>query len=118
MWSDSRQHTAQENAQYHCGKSGGDIGASSLNDCLKKVHAFLDHPPEDVQKIKRSSNGDTLLYDPKENLFAVARRDGAPRTFFKPRDGAQYWKQQQDREASGGTTYSRRSSGGGGSDEG
>ena len=59
-------------------------------------------------------NGDRLIYDPKANLFAVARKDGAPRTFFKPRDGADYWKQQQEEAQSGRGGYR----GGGRGDEG
>ena len=112
MWADNRRHTAQENAKYHCDKSGEDIGAKSLDDCLTKVHAFIDHPPTGAQTMTRP-NGDRLIYDPKGNMFAVARKDGAPRTFFKPRDGADYWKQQQDEAKNGGS----RRYGGGGSKE-
>lgn len=113
MWADNRRHTAQENAKYHCDKSGEDIGAKSLDECLTKVHAFIDHPPTGAQTMTRP-NGDRLIYDPKGNLFAVARKDGAPRTFFKPRDGADYWKQQQEEAKNGGT---RRRYGGGDSRE-
>ncbi len=115
MWSDNRKHTAQENAHYHCDKSGPDIGAKSFDDCLTKVHAFLDHPPAGAKTLTRP-NGDKLVYDPKANLFAVARKDGAPRTFFKPRTGADYWKEQQADADS--PRYSRRSYGGGRSDSG
>jgi pyocin large subunit-like protein len=44
------------------------------------------------------SNGDALLYDAKTNTFAVVTKAGAPRTMFKPRDGAAYWEQQVARE--------------------
>lgn len=122
MWSDNRQHTAGENAHYHCDKSGGDIGAKSFDDCLTRVHGFLDHPPASALKLVRA-NGDKLVYDPRANMFAVARKDGAPRTFFKPRNGMDYWKEQQaeadnpsgyrSRRAGGDSGgYSRRSSGG------
>ena len=110
MWADNRRHTAEENAKYPCDKSGPDIGAPSLDACLTKVHAFIDHPPAGVETMTRP-NGDKLIYDPKANLFAVARKDGAPRTFFKPRDGADYWKQQQE-EAKDGGGYRRRDGGG------
>ena len=107
LWSDNRRYSAEENARYHCGKSGPDIGAAGYDDCLTKVHAFIDHPPSGVETLTRS-NGDRLLYDAKANLFVVARKDGAPRTFFKPRDGASYWAEQKTREAEGGG-YGRRS---------
>ncbi len=117
LWSDNRQHTAQENADYHCKKSGPDIGATGLDDCLTKVHAFIDHPPAGVETLTRA-NGDKLLYDPQANLFAVARKDGAPRTFFKPTNGQAYWAQQKTREAEGGSGSGRRGRGSGSGDEG
>ena len=98
MWSDSRKYSAEENATYHFQRAGADLGAKTMDDFLTKVHSFIDHPPKDVQVITRS-NGDRLLYDAKDNLFAVARADGAPRTIFKPTTGAAYWDQQKLSEA-------------------
>jgi len=46
----------------------------------------------------KRANGDTLIYDPKGNVFAVATKDGAPRTMFKPDDGMDYWRKQKERE--------------------
>jgi pyocin large subunit-like protein len=117
MWSDNRRHSAQENADYHFHRDGPDFGATSLKDYVLKAHHFLEHPPKGVETIKRA-NGDKLLYDPKTNTFAVERRDGAPRTMFKPRDGAAYWKEQQARAASGDEGYGSRRSNGSGGDEG
>jgi len=97
MWSDSRKYTAEENATYHFQRAGADLGAKTLDEFLTKVHQFVDHPPKDVQVITRN-NGDRLLYDAKDNLFAVARADGAPRTIFKPTAGAAYWDEQKTRE--------------------
>lgn len=96
LWSDNRRHSAQENAQYHFEHDGADLGAKTLDDYLTKVHAFVDNPPAGAETLSRR-NGDKLIYDPKTNMFAVARKDGAPRTAFKPRDGADYWKKQQAR---------------------
>lgn len=109
MWSDNRQHTAAENARYHCDKSGPDIGAKSLDECLTKVHAFIGRPPAGAKTLIRA-NGDKLVYDPKTNLFAVARKDGAPRTFFKPSNGEAYWRRQQA-EADNPQGYRSRRSG-------
>lgn len=97
MWAANRKHTATENAQYQFTKNGQDFGARSEDDYVTKVHAFVDNPPADAQTIDRS-NGDRLIYDAKANVFAVVSRDGAPRTMFKPRDGASYWTQQKQRE--------------------
>ncbi|QUD86288.1 hypothetical protein [Phenylobacterium montanum] len=124
MWAANRQHTAEENAQYHFERDGADFGAKSVDDYVAKAHAFIDKPPKDVLTLTRS-NGDRLLYDPSGNVFVVSNREGAPRTMFKPRDGQAYWDQQKEREAqradrSDGSSYhrySRRSSRGGSEDD-
>jgi pyocin large subunit-like protein len=98
MWAANRKHTAQDNAQYQFAKNGGDFGARSETDYVTKVHAFIERPPSDIETLDRK-NGDRLMYDAKANVFAVVSKDGAPRTMFKPRDGATYWAQQKDRES-------------------
>jgi pyocin large subunit-like protein len=98
MWASSRTHTAEENAQYQYAKNGRDFGAATEADYVAKAHAFVDHPPADIQNIDRR-NGDRLMYDARLNVFAVVSREGAPRTMFKPRGGASYWAQQKDRES-------------------
>ncbi|MEO8114043.1 MAG: hypothetical protein ABI655_06665 [Phenylobacterium sp.] len=109
MWAANRKHTAEENAQYQFTKNGADFGARSEDDYVAQAHAFIGHPPSGAQTLERK-NGDRLIYDPKANIFAVASKEGAPRTLFKPRDGATYWAQQKDREA-------KRAQGGGDRDE-
>jgi pyocin large subunit-like protein len=98
MWAANRRHTAEENARYQFARDGADFGARDMNDFVAKAHAFVDHPPHGVETLTRD-NGDRLLYDPSNNVFAVVSRDGAPRTMFKPRDGAAYWQEQKDRVA-------------------
>lgn len=107
LWSDNRRHTAEENADYHFHRDGPDFGATDVKDYVAKAHNFIAHPPGDVETVNRS-NGDKLLYDPKSNTFAVERKDGAPRTMFKPRDGLSYWKEQQAKAASGEDDYGSR----------
>jgi pyocin large subunit-like protein len=107
IWAASKTHTAQENADYHFKRDGEALGAGSEDDFLAKVHAFVDDPPKGAEVLTRS-NGDRLIYDPKANLFAVADKQGAPRTLFKPRDGAAYWRQQKDELASGATGSTSR----------
>jgi hypothetical protein len=115
LWAANKKHSAQENADYHFKRDGDAVGATSEDDFLTKVHAFVDSPPKGTETLTRS-NGDKLIYDPKGNLFAVVDKDGAPRTLFKPRDGASYWAQQKDSVAKGedypsdsGSKSSRRS---------
>jgi pyocin large subunit-like protein len=97
MWSASRRGTAEENAQRSFERNGADFGAKDLDDFVKKAHAFVENPPAGVQRLTRR-NGDVLLYDPKGNVFAVVTKDGAPRTMFKPEEGAAYWDEQKARE--------------------
>lgn len=98
MWSSSRKGSAQENAAKSFERNGEDFGAKDLDAFVRKAHAFVDHPPAGTQTLKRA-NGDTLFYDPKGNVFAVVNKDGAPRTLFKPDEGAAYWDEQKAREA-------------------
>ena len=116
MWAPNRKHTAEENAEYQFTKNGSDFDAKTESDYVTKVQAFVGSPPSDAETIARS-NGDKLIYDPKTNTFAVVTKDGAPRTMFKPRDGASYWQQQKDEQARNdkGGGYGGGSYGGGGS---
>jgi pyocin large subunit-like protein len=98
MWSASRKHSAQDNAEYAFRKNGQAFGAHDVDDFVKKAHAFVDHPPKGTLTLTRA-NGDTLFYDPKGNVFAVATKAGAPRTMFKPQEGMAYWDEQKAREA-------------------
>jgi pyocin large subunit-like protein len=98
MWSSNRNQTAEENAREAFDRNGAAFGAADLDDYVRKAHAFTASPPKGAETLKRA-NGDTLIYDPASNTFAVATRDGAPRTMFKPDTGAAYWTQQKEREA-------------------
>ncbi|HEX7759217.1 MAG TPA: hypothetical protein VF459_06935 [Caulobacteraceae bacterium] len=101
MWAANKRHSAEDNAQYQFGKNGADFAAASEDDYVTKVHAFIDNPPPSAETINRK-NGDRLIYDAKGNVFAVVTKEGAPRTMFKPKDGAAYWAQQKTREAERG----------------
>ena len=98
LWSKNRKYTADDNAHYHFSKHGSEFGAKSYADYMAVVHGFIHNPPPGTQSLKRS-NGDTLYYDPKQNIFAVATKAGAPRTFFRPDNGQAYWQKQKQVEA-------------------
>ena len=110
MWSASRRFTAEQNADRNFRRNGADFGASSVEAYITKAHAFVTRPPKGAQTLTRS-NGDTLIYDPGNNVFAVATREGAPRTMFKPDDGAAYWARVKAREAEGGARSKARDDG-------
>lgn len=111
VWSSNRRYSAEENARRHFERDGAAFGASSVDDYVAKAHAFVNKPPPGVETYTRP-NGDRLIYDPAGNTFAVATRDGAPRTMFKPREGSDYWRDVKAREADGGARRSRERSGG------
>ncbi len=97
VWAPNRQLSADEAAAANFERNGADFGAKSVDDWVTKVHDFVDDPPRGVAKLTRA-NGDVLLYDAKQNVFAVATKDGAPRTMFRPREGAAYWDKQKATE--------------------
>jgi pyocin large subunit-like protein len=98
MWSASRRYSAEENAQRAFARNGAAFGARNLDAFVGKAHDFVQHPPKGTLTLVRN-NGDTLLYDPKANVFAVRSKAGAPRTMFKPDEGMAYWEEQKAREA-------------------
>jgi len=94
VWSTARNRTAEEGAQRSFERNGADFGATTQEAYVQAVHAFLANPPPGTETVRRR-NGDILYYHAPTNTFAVATRDGAPRTMFKPREGAAYWAEQQ-----------------------
>jgi hypothetical protein len=97
-WAASRRRSADEAARAAFERNGEAFGAETLDAFVRKAHAFVDHPPKGTLTLTRA-NGDTLYYDPKGNVFAVADKAGAPRTMFKPDEGAAYWEKQKARES-------------------
>jgi pyocin large subunit-like protein len=99
LWSANSKYTAEENAEYHFKRNGEAFGADTVDAFVAKAHAFVNDPPKAAKTVTRS-NGDRMIYDAKSNTFAVATREGAPRTMFHPDDGAAYWDKQVAKEAS------------------
>lgn len=97
MWSASRKFSAEQNAERAFTRNGEAFGADTLDQFVEKAHAFVESPPKGTLTYVRA-NGDKLFYDPKGNVFAVATKDGAPRTMFKPDEGRAYWDEQMSRE--------------------
>ena len=98
IWTANRDGSAEDNARAHFERNGKDFGAATMDAYVAKAHDFTAHPPANAEVLHRA-NGDILVYDPKTNTFAVATKDGAPRTMFKPDNGAAYWDQQKAKEA-------------------
>jgi pyocin large subunit-like protein len=96
MWAANRRHSARSNAAFQYRRNGRDFGVASQDEYVAAAHAFIGHPPAGVQTIARR-NGDRVLYDPAQNIFAVVTAEGAPRTLYTPRDGAAYFRREQER---------------------
>jgi pyocin large subunit-like protein len=96
-WAASRRGSGAENAAYHFQRDGQSFGARDVDDYVTKARAFVGHPPRGSETLARP-NGDTLVYDPATNTFAVSTKTGEPRAMFKPRDGQTYWVEQKSRE--------------------
>lgn len=109
VWAPSKRFSAEEGAQRQFERDGQAFDTKTLDQFVKKAHAFVGHPPKGTLTLTRQ-NGDTLFYDPKDNVFAVANKEGAPRTMFKPDDGMAYWQKQKDREAKSQSARSGRRS--------
>ena len=104
-WSSNRRFTSEQNAERAFRRNGAAFGTTTVQAFVAKAHAFVTRPPKGAQVITRA-NGDRLIYDPASNIFAVATREGAPRTMFKPDEGAAYWEKVKAREAEGGARKS------------
>ena len=94
VWSEARNRTPEEGAQRSFERNGEDFGAATVDAYIQQAHAFIANPPAGTETVQRQ-NGDTLYYHAASNTFAVATREGAPRTMFRPDEGAAYWTEQQ-----------------------
>ena len=98
LWSKTRKFSPAENSHNAFDKHGSEVGAKSYEDYMAMVHHFVHTPPKGTQSLTRA-NGDVLMFDAKSDVFAVTTKTGAPRTLFRPFDGAAYWQKQQSIEA-------------------
>src|SRR5579864_2683360 len=94
MWAPSKRFSAEEGAERQFERDGAAFDAKTVDQFVKKAHAFVGHPPKGTLTLTRK-NGDILFYDPKGNIFAVSNKEGAPRTMFKPDEGMAYWEKQK-----------------------
>lgn len=90
----NRRENADGKADRLFQRNGADFGAETVDDYLAMVRRFIADPPAGTERAVRA-NGDTLLYHPRTNTFAVVARNGVARTMFKPREGAAYWERQK-----------------------
>jgi filamentous hemagglutinin family protein len=83
-WSYTKTLTSPENAQAHWTKHASEFPQySNAAQYVEGAQAFVANPPASALKIVRS-NGDTVLFDPLTDTFAIKSVSGGPRTMFKP----------------------------------
>ncbi len=94
LWTSIKNKSAIENAYGHWEKHKSEFPEfQNAKQYVEGTHGFLNGPPSGAL-VKVCPNGDTLLYDPKTNTFAIKDANGAPRTMFRPQDGINYWNRQ------------------------
>ncbi len=98
LWSKTRKFSPAENSHNAFAKHGQEVGARTYEDYMAMVHHFVHAPPKGTETLTRA-NGDVLMFDARDDVFAVITKTGAPRTLFRPFDGAAYWQKQQQVEA-------------------
>ena len=93
-WSSTQTLSAPQNAINHWSKHSSEFPEfTNAGQYTDAAQAFVSSPPPGTLS-KSRANGDTLLYDPASNTFAVGTANGAPRTMFRPSTGAAYWSRQ------------------------
>jgi hypothetical protein len=75
----------------HFEKHAAEFGYRTPVEYLKGARDLVSRGG--VQTVTRA-NGDRLFYDSARNEFAVMKPDGTLRTYFRPTNGADYWKAQ------------------------
>jgi pyocin large subunit-like protein len=72
----------------HFQRHGSDFGAKTADEYEKMARDFLNVPLDvfagSVLECTRRGNGDTIRFDTITEAFAIMRRDGIIRTFYKP----------------------------------
>ena len=66
-----------------------EFGNISKETYLEKAQILINSSEGNLTKFR--DNGDILYYNPTTNEFAVLSKDGIIRTYFKPREGMDYW---------------------------
>ena len=83
-WTSTEKRSPNTNLAEHWSKHSKEFPElKSQNDYYRHAQEFVSDPPRGTLN-KTRKNGDTVLYNPKTNTFAVKTKDGAPRTIFKP----------------------------------
>ncbi|OCG21472.1 hypothetical protein A9G22_09630 [Gilliamella sp. App2-1] len=84
IWTETSKKQPVTNAYDHWDKHKHEFPEfQNSKQYVDATHNFVNNPPLGTLKIIRK-NGDTVLYNPQSNIFAVKNADGTPKTMFKP----------------------------------
>lgn len=83
VWTPAGDEGGQGNAERHFKKHGAEFPFGSEEAYVRAALSFVTSPPPGTLSVVQS-DGDHVFYHPGENYFAVTRRDGKIRTFFRP----------------------------------
>lgn len=84
IWSSTKNKTPVQNAYGHWKKHGKEFPQyNNAKEYVEGAIDFVNNPPQNTL-IKKRNNGDTVLFDPATDTFAVQGANGAPKTMFKP----------------------------------
>jgi RHS repeat-associated protein len=84
IWTSAKGKTPTQNAYGHYKKHGHEFDdVQNAKQYVEKTHGFVSSPPPGTLTKKRA-NGETVLFEPSTDTFAVVTKDGAPKTMFKP----------------------------------
>lgn len=81
-----------ENAAEHAADHADEFGMTKA-EYIDATKRFVSKPPSTAEVFVRE-NGETMIYDPPTNTFAVRTPEGPPATMYQPTDGLQYWVDQ------------------------
>ncbi len=68
----------------HFNKHGAEFGYTNESEYLKGAQDFIGTKGNEGVLSKVRANGDTVIYNPNTNEFAVVTKDGTIVTYFKP----------------------------------
>lgn len=93
----NRQHLVE-----HFEKHGAEFPGLDMNGYLAAAQSLRDAPlGGDVLEVRRS-DGVVTRFDRRDGSFLAFNRDRTIRTFFRPNDGASYFRRQASRTPGGG----------------
>ncbi|WP_343553478.1 hemagglutinin repeat-containing protein [Pantoea sp.] len=84
IWTETKKKEPVSNAYGHWDKHKQEFPElQNSKQYVEATHSFVNNPPQGTLS-KVRANGETVLYNPQTNTFAVKTVDGVPKTMFRP----------------------------------